>query len=83
MMEELEKGLQFVVGSRYAEGGVTDDNWGLFRWLNSRVATLMARPFTSISDPMSGFFAPRRATYATADFLNPIGYKIGLELMVK
>jgi dolichol-phosphate mannosyltransferase len=83
MLDELGKGSEFVVGSRYAEGGVTDDNWGLFRWLNSRVATLFARPFTSISDPMSGFFALRRATYSQADFLNPIGYKIGLELLVK
>jgi dolichol-phosphate mannosyltransferase len=83
MLDELYKGSEFVVGSRYAEGGVTDDNWGFFRWLNSRIATLIARPFTSISDPMSGFFALRRATYSKADFLNPIGYKIGLELLVK
>jgi dolichol-phosphate mannosyltransferase len=83
MLDELGKGSEFVVGSRYVEGGVTDDNWGLFRWLNSRIATLFARPFTSISDPMSGFFALRRATYSKADFLNPIGYKIGLELLVK
>jgi dolichol-phosphate mannosyltransferase len=83
MLDELAKGSEFVVGSRYAEGGMTDDNWGFFRWLNSRIATLIARPFTNISDPMSGFFALRRATYAKADFLNPIGYKIGLELLVK
>jgi dolichol-phosphate mannosyltransferase len=83
MLDELDQGSDFVVGSRYTEGGVTDDNWGLFRWLNSRVATLLARPFASIKDPMSGFFALRRATYSKADFLNPIGYKIGLELLVK
>jgi dolichol-phosphate mannosyltransferase len=83
MVDELGRGSEFVVGSRYVDGGATDDNWGFFRWLNSRVATLMARPFTSISDPMSGFFALRRATYSKADFLNPIGYKIGLELLVK
>ena len=83
MLAELKNGSDFVVGSRYAEGGVTDDNWGVFRWLNSRVATVMARPFTSIRDPMSGFFALQRVTYSKADFLNPIGYKIGLELMVK
>jgi dolichol-phosphate mannosyltransferase len=83
MLDELSKGSDFVVGSRYTEGGVTDDNWGVFRWLNSRVATLLARPFTSIKDPMSGFFALDRTTYAKANFLNPIGYKIGLELLVK
>jgi dolichol-phosphate mannosyltransferase len=83
MLDALANGSDFVVGSRYVDGGVTDDNWGLFRWLNSRVATLFARPFTNIGDPMSGFFALRRATYSKADFLNPIGYKIGLELLVK
>jgi len=83
MLDELGKGSDFVVGSRYAEGGVTDDNWGMFRWLNSRVATLLARPFTAIKDPMSGFFALQRVTYSKAVFLNPIGYKIGLELLVK
>jgi dolichol-phosphate mannosyltransferase len=62
---------------------VTHDDWGLLRWLNSRAATLLARPFTSIKDPMSGFFALRRSTLAGADALNPVGYKIGLELLVK
>jgi len=83
MLEELHDGSDFVVGSRYAEGGVTHDDWGMLRWLNSRLATFLARPFTSIKDPMSGFFALRRETFALADTLNPIGYKIGLELMVK
>jgi dolichol-phosphate mannosyltransferase len=83
MLEKLGNGSDFVIGSRYTDGGVTDDNWGLFRWLNSRVATLFARPFTNVGDPMSGFFALERATYSKADFLNPIGYKIGLELLVK
>jgi dolichol-phosphate mannosyltransferase len=83
MLEELGNGCDFVVGSRYVEGGVTHDDWGLLRWLNSRFATVLARPFTSIKDPMSGFFALRRETFAHADALNPIGYKIGLELLVK
>lgn len=83
LLRELASGSDFVVGSRYVDGGSTDDNWGPLRWLNSRVATLMALPFTRIKDPMSGFFALRRATYAQADFLNPVGYKIGLELLVK
>jgi dolichol-phosphate mannosyltransferase len=83
LLRKLDEGSDFVVGSRYVEGGVTDDDWGFFRWLNSRVATLLARPFTSLEDPMSGFFALRRTTFARADTLNPIGYKIGLELLVK
>jgi dolichol-phosphate mannosyltransferase len=76
-------GTDFVIGSRYVPGGSTDDNWGLFRWLNSKAATVMARPFTSAKDPMAGFFALRRETFDSATGLDPIGYKIGLELMVK
>ncbi len=83
MLAELEKGADFVMGSRYVAGGQTGDSWGLFRWLNSRVATLLARPLTSVKDPMSGFFALPRTTFESACDLNPIGYKIGLELMVK
>ena len=72
-----------VFGSRYLAGGTTQAGWGLLRWLNSRVATLLARPFAAISDPMSGFFALRRETFLAAAGLNPVGYKIGLELLVK
>jgi dolichol-phosphate mannosyltransferase len=32
---------------------------------------------------MAGFFAIRRGTFAQGDEISPIGYKIGLELMVK
>ncbi|MGE8104792.1 glycosyltransferase [Allorhizobium sp. NPDC080224] len=79
----LSSGQQFVIGSRYVPGGSTDDDWGFLRWLNSRIATLMARPLTSARDPMSGFFALRRADFEKARELNPVGYKIGLELIVK
>ncbi|MCZ6878146.1 MAG: polyprenol monophosphomannose synthase [Acidobacteria bacterium] len=83
MLVALEKGADFVMGSRYVTGGLTGASWGFFRWLNSRVATLLARPLTSVKDPMSGFFALPRTTFESASDLNPIGYKIGLELMVK
>jgi len=79
----LETGQQMMLGSRYVSGGSTDDNWGLFRWLNSRIATLLARPLTHVRDPMSGFFAIRRSTFLNARNLNPVGYKIALELIAK
>lgn len=79
----LEQQGDFVIGSRYVAGGRTDDDWGLFRRLNSQVATLLARPLTTARDPMAGFFALRRETFQSAEPLDPIGYKIGLELMVK
>ncbi|MEK7795371.1 MAG: polyprenol monophosphomannose synthase, partial [Candidatus Hydrogenedentota bacterium] len=83
MLTALDKGFQFVIGSRYVHGSSTDESWGALRWINSKVATLLARPFTNVRDPMSGFLALRRETFQQADYLNPVGYKIGLELLVK
>jgi dolichol-phosphate mannosyltransferase len=83
MLDKLDAGADFVVGSRYVTGGTTSDDWGVFRWLNSRVATLLARPLTALRDPMSGFFALRRSTFEAGRAFNPIGYKIALELIVK
>jgi len=83
MIRKIGEGYDFVIGSRYVKGASTDIGWGFFRWLNSKVATMLARPFTSVKDPMSGFFSLPRAVFNNADTLNPIGYKIGLELIVK
>ena len=83
MVLALSSGQEIVLGSRYVPGGSTDDDWGVLRWLNSRVATLMARPLTAVRDPMSGFFALRKADFDAARDLNPVGYKIALELIVK
>lgn len=73
----------FVVGSRYVAGGSLDPSWTWFRLLNSKVATWLALPLARIHDPMSGFFAFRRADMPETHLLSPIGYKIGLELLVK
>lgn len=83
MILALSAGQQFALGSRYVPGASTDDDWGIFRWLNSRIATLLARPLTSVRDPMSGFFVLRKADFERAQTLNPVGYKIALELIVK
>lgn len=72
-----------VFGSRYAAGGSTDARWSVRRRFTSALATRLARPLTRATDPMSGFFALSRATFATAAPLNPVGYKLGLELCVK
>lgn len=78
----LAAGADFVVGSRYVAGGTTDDDWGMLRWLNSQVATTLARPLTDIRDPMAGYFALWRSSLKNVQ-LNAVGYKIGLELIVK
>lgn len=74
----------FALGSRYVAGGRTDRRWGLFRRLNSRVATALSKPFVGPTrDPMSGFFALPRSTLERGRNLSPRGFKIGLELMCK
>ena len=83
MFQMLNQGADFVVGSRYVTGGCVQQGWGLHRWLSSKVATLMARPLTSITDPLSDFFALPRATFLKSPELSPIGYKVALELLVK
>ncbi len=83
MLQKIREGADFVVGSRYVEGGATADDWGVMRWINSRVATLLARPLTSVRDPMAGYFALPRATYEGGRDFNPVGYKIGLEFIIK
>ncbi len=72
----------FVFGSRYVSGGETKD-WPFIRKLNSRAATLLARPLTRATDPMAGFFCLHRETWENAAPLSPLGYKIGLELLIK
>jgi dolichol-phosphate mannosyltransferase len=72
-----------VVGSRYAEGGSFDRQWSLWRFFNSHAATLLAMPLAGCSDPMSGFFMFDTRYAGDLDALKPIGYKIGLEFMVR
>jgi len=84
MISLLDSGkADFVVGSRYVEGGTIHGDWSLFRKINSRLPSMMVLPLTSIKDPMSGFFAFKRNTMPPEDKLSPIGYKIGLEILVK
>jgi dolichol-phosphate mannosyltransferase len=84
MVERLQTGQSdFVLGSRYVEGGTIHDDWSLFRKLNSIIPSLLARPLCHLEDPMSGFFAIRRTDMPESSLLSPIGYKIALEIFVK
>jgi dolichol-phosphate mannosyltransferase len=78
----LKGDADFSVGSRNVGGGLVED-WPLIRRVISWGATALARPLTTCSDPMSGFFALPRSTLKRGKRLNPTGYKIGLELMVR
>jgi dolichol-phosphate mannosyltransferase len=83
--ERANAGL--VVASRYIKGGSRAGLAGSYRVAVSRGATwltksLFPRKLHGISDPMSGFFAIRRSA-VTAEVLQPLGYKILLELAVR
>jgi len=81
--QAIQNGAEFVLGSRYIPGASTDDKWTVYRYLNSKIASLLARPLTSVSDPMSGYFALPRSLLERCDELSPVGYKIGLEILIK
>ncbi len=83
LLEAVRGGADFVIGSRYVPGG-TSNEFTIYRRLNSRLATLLATPLAgrSVRDPMAGFFCFRRDLIGQTE-LNPVGYKIGLEVLVK
>mmetsp|Transcript_5239 Transcript_5239/g.9859 ORF Transcript_5239/g.9859 Transcript_5239/m.9859 type:complete len:285 (-) Transcript_5239:52-906(-) len=73
----------FAIGSRHTAGGTAED-FPLVRRVISTVATLLAYPLTASTDPMSGFFSISKELFDKGQGkLNPMGYKIGLELMVR
>ena len=81
LYSEVLNGADIAVGSRLVPGGGVE-NWPLGRRLISKGATLLARPLTSVSDPMSGFFCFRRSLLRGAR-LEPEGYKILLEILAR
>lgn len=74
-----------VIASRYIENGGIE-NWSWFRKLVSVGATTIAQlsllRSVDVQDPLSGFFVVRRSVLDELT-LNPVGYKILLELLVK
>lgn len=78
----LDGTAEFTIGSRNVEGGSVE-GWTLHRKLISAVATLLALPLTSCTDPMSGFFCLTHEVLERGKKdLNPVGFKIALEIMV-
>jgi len=80
--EITNNNADFVVGSRFVEGGsALHFDW--YRKMNAWISKMLARPFTKVKDPMAGFFAFPRTIMCDLGILNPLGFKIGLELIVK
>lgn len=77
----LEGHAELAIGSRYIPGGSLG-NWPVVRKLISRLAIAMARPICPVADLTSGFFVCQRSVVEGVP-LNPIGFKIGLEVMMR
>ncbi|MCD2196718.1 glycosyltransferase [Actinomycetospora endophytica] len=80
-------GHDVVVATRYAHGGDGSGLGSPYRHAVSRgskalAARLLGGAVAQMSDPLSGFFAVRRAAL-DLDAVDPIGYKILLELVVR
>jgi dolichol-phosphate mannosyltransferase len=84
LLKAVESGADMVFASRYIKGGGCQ-GWGLSRRIISKVALKVSHlllPSTRrVKDPLSGFFMFRREN-VDADRLQPVGYKIGLEIML-
>jgi len=81
MLDKIKDGADLVFATRYVEGGGIV-NWPATRRIISKAANLLARPLTSSTDPVSGYFMLKRGVVEGAQ-LNPKGFKIGLEVLVK
>jgi dolichol-phosphate mannosyltransferase len=81
LVRAVEEGADVAVGSRYVPGGDID-RWPLLRRLTSKAGTLLARPLTSVRDPMAGFFCLRRSSLRGVE-LRPRGFKILLEILAR
>ena len=81
LVDAIESGADLAIGSRYVKGGGVMD-WPLRRRVVSRVACLMGNVLVPVRDATSGFFALRCAVVAGVT-LNPIGFKIGFEVIAR
>ena len=80
----LSNKAEFTVGSRYCGGGGFGFDWAIHRKIISGVATLLAAGVSKSTDPMSGFFCTTKTVLARGSkSINPIGFKIGLEVMAR
>lgn len=81
LAEAIASGADLAVASRYVSGGGVRD-WPLRRRIVSRVACLMGSALVPVRDATSGFFALRRGVIEGVT-LNPIGFKIGFEVIAR
>jgi dolichol-phosphate mannosyltransferase len=86
LMEAIDQGMDFVIGSRYVKGGSIPDEWGLYRRLNSIFGNIVARYVAgiySVRDCTAGFRAIRTTILRRIDFskLRVQGYAFQVALL--
>ena len=81
MHQSILSGQDLVIGSRYISGGKIE-GWNWYRKLLSRGATILARIYVNVKDPMSGFFMVKKELIESAE-INSKGFKILLEILIK
>ncbi|MBN1898729.1 MAG: polyprenol monophosphomannose synthase [Spirochaetes bacterium] len=81
LLKEIRQGADIAIASRYIQGGGVT-KWPWPRKLISVFATLLARPIVPVKDPLAGFFCLKKNVIKNVS-LNPIGFKILLEIIVK
>jgi len=85
---ELENGTDFVIGSRYVDGGSIPENWHFLRKLNSRCGNIAARfiaGMVKVKDCTAGFRLIRTSLLKEVglDNLNVRGYAFQVALLHK
>jgi len=88
LVEQIDKGADFVIGSRYIRGGRVPKNWNFLRKANSRWGNRFARYLAGIDgvrDCTSGFRAIRRQVLEKIDLdaLKVRGYSFQMNLLYK
>ncbi len=81
LTDAIDNGADLAIGSRYVPGGAIRD-WPLMRRAVSRVACFMGSLLVPVRDATSGFFALRRDVVEGVR-IDPIGFKIGFEVMAR
>lgn len=86
LIEEIKRGADFVIGSRYVPGGSVPEDWGVHRKLLSNAANLFSRTVLSIRDVKDctgGFRAIHRSVIETVDLesLDAKGYVFQVSLL--
>ncbi len=86
LLDAINKGADFAIGSRYVKGGSIPSNWALIRKLNSRWGNIFARLIAGlygVKDCTSGFRAIRTDILKKVNLgkLNANGYSFQMNIL--